>query len=146
MQINRTDIFRGGIRPHLYCLPIAKRETHRQAVRAAATSGASCFFLGTDSAPHVIGAKESACGCAGIFNAPVAMALYADMFDEDNALQHLEAFASRNGPAFYGLPVNNDLITLERKTSPVPSPVTCANGDLILSYPSEGEMHWVIKR
>ena len=114
LMINRSDIFRGGIRPHLYCLPIAKREEHRLALRRAAVSGDGRFFLGTDSAPHPIGDKESACGCAGVFNAPVTMACLAQVFEEEWALDRLEWFASRNGPAFYGLPVNGDTITLER--------------------------------
>ncbi|MBA3520056.1 MAG: dihydroorotase [Rhizobiales bacterium] len=114
LMINRTDIFRGGIRPHLYCLPIAKREEHRLALRRAATSGDARFFLGTDSAPHAVSTKEAECGCAGIFNAPVAIACLAQVFEEENALDRLEAFASRGGPAFYRLPSNGDTITLQR--------------------------------
>lgn len=113
LMINRSDIFRGGIRPHLYCLPIAKREEHRLALRRAATSGDARFFLGTDSAPHPIAAKEAECGCAGVFNAPVAVACLAQIFDEENALGMLERFASLNGPVFYRLPPNEDSITLE---------------------------------
>jgi len=105
LRYNRNAIFDGGIRPHFYCLPIAKREKHRLALRKAATSGASKFFLGTDTAPHPVGAKESACGCAGVFNAPYAMESYALTFEEEGALDKLEAFASENGPKFYGLPV-----------------------------------------
>ena len=116
LMINRTDIFRGGIRPHLYCLPIAKREEHRLALRRAATSGDRRFFLGTDSAPHAVHTKEAACGCAGIFNAPVAMACLAQVFEEENALERLEAFVSRHGPAFYRLPLNEDTITLQRRS------------------------------
>lgn len=116
LMINRTDIFRGGIRPHLYCLPIAKREEHRLALRRAATSGATCFFLGTDSAPHPVHDKESDCGCAGVFCAPVAMACVAQVFDEENALDRLEGFVSLHGPAFYRLPVNEDTVTLERRS------------------------------
>jgi dihydroorotase len=116
LMINRSDIFKGGIRPHLYCLPIAKREEHRLALRRAAVSGAPCYFLGTDSAPHPVHDKESECGCAGVFNAPVAMECLAQVFDEENALDRLEAFASRNGPAFYRLPVNGDTIRLIRKS------------------------------
>ncbi|MGN6155003.1 MAG: dihydroorotase, partial [Sphingomicrobium sp.] len=103
LMLNRNAMFERGIRPHAYCLPVAKREKHRQAVRKAATSGSPKFFLGTDSAPHVRHAKESACGCAGIFNAPVALEAYATVFEEEGALDKLEAFASVNGPAFYGL-------------------------------------------
>ena len=112
--INRSDIFRGGIRPHLYCLPIAKREKHRLALRRAATSGETCYFLGTDSAPHPVHAKESECGCAGVFSAPVAMACLAQVFEEENALDRLEGFASLHGPAFYRLPVNEGKLTLVR--------------------------------
>ncbi|ORE93772.1 dihydroorotase [Aurantimonas sp. 22II-16-19i] len=112
--INRTDLFKGGIRPHLYCLPIAKRENHRQALRRAATSGSKKFFLGTDSAPHLVSLKECACGCAGIFNAPVAIPYVAQVFDEEGALDRLEGFVSRNGPAFYRLPVNENRIRLRR--------------------------------
>ncbi len=115
LLIDRNDMFRGGIRPHYYCLPVAKRQGHRLALLEAATSGEACFFLGTDSAPHAVAAKESACGCAGIFTAPVAMELYAQAFDRAGALDRLEAFASRNGPAFYGLPVNDDSVTLVRR-------------------------------
>src|SRR3546814_5733564 len=96
----------GGIRPHADCLPVAKRERHRLAVRAAATSGSPKFFLGTDSAPHAVGAKEAACGCAGIFNAPFALESYLAAFDEDGALDRFEGFASEHGPRFYGLPLN----------------------------------------
>lgn len=120
LMINRTDMFRGGIRPHLYCLPIAKREQHRLALRAAATSGEGPFFLGTDTAPHTVAAKESACGCAGIFSAPMALELYAQVFEEEGALDKLEAFASLNGPAFYGLPVNNARVALERIGRTIP--------------------------
>lgn len=123
LMINRTDMFRGGIRPHLYCLPIAKREVHRLALRKAATSGAGPFFLGTDTAPHEIAAKESACGCAGIFSAPHALELYAQVFEEEGALDAFEAFASRNGPAFYGMPVNSDRIALERVDDVIPETV-----------------------
>ena len=107
-------MFAGGIRPHAYCLPVAKREVHRLALRKAATSGSAKYFLGTDSAPHDKAAKESACGCAGIFNAPFAMESYAAVFDEEGALDRLEAFASENGPRFYRLPLNEDRVTLER--------------------------------
>ncbi|HLI20937.1 MAG TPA: dihydroorotase, partial [Stellaceae bacterium] len=110
LVINRNALFAGGLRPHMYCLPIAKRETHRRALRLAATSGDPKFFLGTDSAPHPIHDKEKDCGCAGIFSAPAALEIYASVFDEENALGQLEAFASLNGPAFYGLPANEDRI------------------------------------
>ena len=114
LMINRNAILAGGIRPHMYCLPVAKREKHRLALRAAATGGNPSFFLGTDSAPHPVGLKETDCGCAGIFNAPAAIELYAQVFDEEGALDRLEAFASSNGPAFYGLAPNEGAITLAR--------------------------------
>ena len=117
LHINRSAMFAGGLRPHAYCLPVAKREEHRLAVRRAAVSGSPKFFLGTDSAPHPRGAKESACGCAGIFNAPFALESYATVFDEENALDRLEGFASLHGAAFYGLPPNEERVMLER--SPV---------------------------
>ncbi|PKR55230.1 dihydroorotase [Thalassospira marina] len=116
--INRNAILVGGIHPHMYCLPVAKREKHRLALRAAATSGDARFFLGTDSAPHTDDRKESACGCAGIFTANNTVQLLAHVFEEENALDKLEAFASLNGPAFYGLPVNEAKITLEKRDVP----------------------------
>ena len=118
--INRNAIFDGGIRPHAYCLPVAKRETHRLAVRKAAVSGSAKFFLGTDSAPHVVEAKESSCGCAGIFNAPFALESYLRVFDEEGALDRFEAFVSENGARFYGLPLNEGTVTLERTEARVP--------------------------
>jgi dihydroorotase len=121
--INRNAIFDGGLRPHAYCLPVAKREQHRLAVRKAATSGSPKFFLGTDSAPHTREAKESACGCAGIFNAPFALESYAQVFEEEGALERFEAFASVNGANFYGRPVNDETITLERADLDVPDEI-----------------------
>ena len=118
--INRNALFAGGLRPHAYCLPVAKREEHRLAVRRAATSGSPKFFLGTDSAPHAAEAKESACGCAGIFNAPYALESYAAVFEEEGALDRFEAFASENGPLFYGLPLNEVRVVLERRATTVP--------------------------
>jgi len=120
LEFNRSAMFKDGMRPHLYCLPVAKRELHRLALRKAATSGSSKFFLGTDSAPHTVGNKESSCGCAGIFNAPFAMESYAKTFEEEGALDKLEAFASEYGPQFYGLPLNEDRIILERKPTEAP--------------------------
>lgn len=117
--INRNHILAGGLRPHYYCLPVAKRELHRQALRQAATSGNPRFFLGTDSAPHADPAKESACGCAGVFSASVTMPCLAHVFEEEGALDRLEGFVSRHGPAFYGLPANEDTITLVRSETPV---------------------------
>ncbi len=121
MIINRNHILAGGIKPHYYCLPVAKREEHRLALRAAATSGDKRFFLGTDSAPHTDGAKLAPCGCAGCFTATNTMSILAQVFEEENALDKLEGFASLNGPAFYGLPVNEDTITLT-KGDPVTYP------------------------
>ncbi len=121
--ISRNALFAGGLRPHAYCLPVAKREKHRLAVRKAATSGSPKFFLGTDSAPHLRGAKESACGCAGIFNAPFALESYAAVFDEENALDRLDGFASEHGPRFYGVPLNEGTVTLQRGENPVPQEI-----------------------
>jgi len=118
--INRNALFAGGLRPHAYCLPVAKREKHRLAIRKAATSGSPKFFLGTDSAPHAREAKESSCGCAGIFNAPFALESYATVFEEEGKLDKFEAFASEHGPRFYGLPLNEGTVTLERADSVVP--------------------------
>lgn len=120
LHINRNAMFVGGIRPHAYCLPVAKREMHRLALRKAATSGSPKYFLGTDSAPHAKSAKESACGCAGIFNAPYALESYIAVFDEENALDKFEGFASVHGPRFYGLTLNESMVTLERALTPVP--------------------------
>ena len=127
LMINRNALFDGGLRPHAYCLPVVKREEHRLAVRAAAVSGSPKFFLGTDSAPHVAAAKQSACGCAGIFNAPFAIEAYAQVFDEENALDRLEGFASEHGPRFYGLPLNDGTLTLERGGAEVPAAI----GDVV---------------
>ena len=127
LQINRNDILVGGIRPHLYCLPVAKREQHRLALRGAATSGSAKYFLGTDSAPHHRHTKETACGCAGIFNAPFALESYVQVFEDEGALDHFEAFASLNGPAFYGLAPNEERITLEK--APVEVPVEVDGGE-----------------
>jgi dihydroorotase len=121
--INRNAIFAGGLRPHAYCLPVAKREKHRLAVRHAATSGSPKFFLGTDSAPHARHAKESACGCAGIFNAPYALESYATVFEDEGALEHFQAFASLNGASFYGLPLNETTVTLEQADAQVPDEI-----------------------
>jgi dihydroorotase len=129
LSYNRNAIFKGGIRPHFYCLPIAKREEHRLALRRAATSGNPAFFLGTDTAPHTTDTKECACGCAGIFNAPVAMQVYAQVFMEENALDRLEAFASLNGPRFYGLPVNEERITLLAKPMEAPAEIEVPGGN-----------------
>jgi dihydroorotase len=118
---NRNAMFQGGMRPHYYCLPVLKRESHRHALIEAATQGNTRFFLGTDSAPHVKSTKESACGCAGIYTAHAALALYAEAFDQAGALNKLEAFASFNGPDFYGLPRNSEHMTLLREITEVSS-------------------------
>jgi len=131
LVINRNALFAGGLRPHAYCLPVAKREEHRLAVRRAATSGSPKFFLGTDSAPHAVERKESACGCAGIFNAPFALEVYATVFEEEGALERLETFASENGPNFYGLPLNEGKITLEKRPVEVPATLPAAGSALI---------------
>jgi dihydroorotase len=131
LVINRNALFDGGLRPHAYCLPVAKRERHRLAVRRAATSGSPKFFLGTDSAPHAISAKESACGCAGIFNAPFALETYAMVFEEEGALDRLEAFASENGPLFYGLPLNEGQMVLERAKTIVPERLPAAGTSIV---------------
>jgi dihydroorotase len=142
LLINRTHMFQGGIRPHLYCLPIAKRERHRLALLRAATSGEGCFFLGTDSAPHPVAAKESACGCAGIFTAAGAIELYAQAFDEAGALDRLEAFASLNGPRFYGLPPNRDTIELVREPVPVPDLVEVPGDGSVLPFRAGERLPW----
>ena len=137
LHISRNAMLVGGIRPHLYCLPIVKREEHRLALRKAATSGSPKFFLGTDTAPHAIETKETSCGCAGIFNAPFAIESYAQVFDEEGALDRLEAFASLNGPAFYRLPVNDGTITLERSPAQVPETISAAGSALVPFHAGE---------
>lgn len=119
--LNRNALFLGGLRPHAFCLPILKREEHRKAVLDAVTSGSRAFFLGTDSAPHPKSAKESACGCAGIFSAPAALGLYVTAFERAGRLEAFEAFASENGPDFYGLPRNTDKVELVRQPWSVPT-------------------------
>ena len=141
LHINRNAMFAGGMRPHAYCLPVAKREVHRLALRKAATSGSAKFFLGTDSAPHAVAAKEAACGCAGIFNAPYALESYVTVFDEEGALDQFEAFASLNGPAFYGLPVNSGTITLERRVVSVPDHMD-AGGTAIVPFHAGEQLGW----
>lgn len=142
LMINRSSIFAGGIRPHLYCLPIAKRECHRLALRAAATSGEPWFFLGTDSAPHPTTAKESGCGCAGIFTAAAAIELYAQVFDEEGALDRLEAFASLNGPRFHGLEPNADTITLVRDGWTVPDLIDAGGSNAVLPFRAGERLDW----
>jgi dihydroorotase len=131
LMINRNAMFERGLRPHAYCLPVAKREKHRLAVRRAATSGSPKFFLGTDSAPHARHAKESGCGCAGIFNAPYALEAYATVFEEEGAIDRLEAFAAEHGANFYGLPLNEGTVTLERSASDVPDSLGMGDIELV---------------
>ncbi len=137
LAINRNAMFEGGIRPHFYCLPIVKRQTHQLALRRAATSGSAKFFLGTDSAPHAVGDKETACGCAGVFNAPFALESYAKAFEEEGALNRLEAFASENGPRFYGLPFNEGQVVLERREKLVPDKLKLDGADLVPFHAGE---------
>jgi dihydroorotase len=140
---NRNALFQGGIRPHYYCLPVLKREVHRQALLAAASSGDPSFFLGTDSAPHPKGLKEHSCGCAGCYTALHAMELYAQAFDEVDALDKLEAFASFHGPAFYGLPRNQDTLHLARTSWTLPEDLPL--GDVRVVPLNAGEvLHWKI--
>jgi dihydroorotase len=131
LHLNRNALFEGGLRPHAYCLPVVKREKHRLAVRAAAVSGSPKFFLGTDSAPHLKEAKESGCGCAGIWNAPHALESYLTVFDEEGALDRFEGFASEHGPRFYGLPLNEGDVTLERAEAEVPEKIAAAGSSLV---------------
>ncbi|MFL9927010.1 dihydroorotase [Herbaspirillum lusitanum] len=141
LLFNRNEIFKGGIRPHYYCLPVLKRETHRQALVAAAISGSDRFFLGTDSAPHAKGLKEHACGCAGCYTALHALELYAQAFDQAGALDKFEAFASFNGPAFYDLPRNAGTVTLRRESWTIPSELPM--GDTTVVPLSAGEqINW----
>ncbi len=141
LLINRNALFAGGLRPHAYCLPVAKRERHRKALVAAATSGEPSFFLGTDSAPHGVAAKESACGCAGIFTAPAAIELYAEVFERAKALHHIEAFASLNGPRFYGLAPNDDTITLVRQPWTMPALIAG-----VVPFRAGEEIAWTLTR
>ena len=134
LMINRNALFQGGMRPHMYCLPIAKRESHRLALRRAATSGSQKFFLGTDSAPHSQGAKEADCGCAGVFSAPTALELYAQVFAEEKSLGNLEKFASLNGPTFYGLPINEGKITLVRENTETPKDIRTSDGTKVIPF------------
>jgi len=141
LHINRNAMFQGGIRPHFYCLPVAKRERHRLALRKAATSASPKFFLGTDSAPHAVAAKETACGCAGIFNAPFALESYATVFEEEGALDRLEGFASLHGPAFYGLTPNARQVRLIRQEVEVPA--HCQIGpNHVVPFHAGNRLHW----
>ncbi len=143
---NRNALFKGGIRPHYYCLPVLKRENHRQALIDIITSGSSKFFLGTDSAPHSQTAKENSCGCAGIFSAPLAIELYARIFDENNALDKLEAFASFNGADFYGLQRNTATISLEKKDWVVPDDYPFGDEKIIPLHAGQTESWQVVEQ
>ena len=134
----------GGIRPHFFCLPILKRNIHQQALIEAATSGNAKFFLGTDSAPHAKHAKESSCGCAGSYTAHAAIELYAEVFEQENALDKLEAFASLNGPTFYQLPVNEDKITLVKNEWAVPATLSFGN-DVVVPIRADETIAWTVK-
>ncbi len=142
LLLNRNAIFAGGIRPHHYCLPVLKRESHREALVAAVTSGNPRFFLGTDSAPHALSAKENACGCAGCYTAHAGIELYAEVFDAAGALDKLEAFASLNGPAFYGLPPNPDTITLVREAWTVPVNYPYLGSDPLVPLRAGEQVGW----
>lgn len=131
LELSRNAMFAGGLRPHVYCLPILKRERHRLSLRRAATSGNPKFFLGTDSAPHTASAKQSACGCAGVFNAPHALESYATIFDQEGALDRLAGFASEFGPRFYGLPLNPGHVCLQRRPQMVPERLAAGNEWLV---------------
>lgn len=141
LVINRNAMFAGGIRPHAYCLPVAKREVHRKAIRRAATSGSPKFFLGTDSAPHPVERKESGCGCAGIFNAPYALESYAQVFEEEGALDRFEGFASEHGARFYRLPLNSGSLALERAPVTVPERLH-ADGTSIVPFHAGESLRW----
>ena len=142
LLLNRNAIFAGGIRPHHYCLPVLKRESHRRALVAAATSGQAKFFLGTDSAPHARGAKESACGCAGCYTAHAGIELYAEVFEAAGALGQLEAFASLNGPVFYRLPPNRSTITLVRQRWAVPEAYDFLPDDPVVPFRAGEAVRW----
>ncbi|BBM67119.1 dihydroorotase [Vibrio alfacsensis] len=144
LLFNRNHMLVGGIKPHFYCLPILKRNTHQQALIEAATSGSKKFFLGTDSAPHAKGAKESACGCAGSYTAHAALELYAEVFDKEGKLENLEAFASLNGPDFYGMPRNTDTVTLEKSAWAVPETMPFGN-DIVVPIRANENIEWEVK-
>ncbi|WP_145493904.1 dihydroorotase [Yersinia aleksiciae] len=144
LMFNRNHMLVGGIRPHLFCLPILKRSTHQEALRQAVANGSDRFFLGTDSAPHAKHRKESSCGCAGVFNAPSALPAYATVFEEMNALQHLEAFCSLNGPRFYGLPVNDDFVELVRTPCLQPEEISLGN-ESIVPYLAGQSINWSVR-
>jgi dihydroorotase len=141
LLLNRNDMFKGGIRPHHYCLPILKREEHRKALLGAATSGSAKFFLGTDSAPHAKSAKEAVCGCAGMYTAHAAIELYAEVFETENALDKLEGFASFYGADFYGLPRNTEQISLVKSSWDVPESLPF-DGDVLVPLRAGQAVTW----
>ncbi|WP_108124922.1 dihydroorotase [Saccharospirillum mangrovi] len=145
LMLNRNDLLVGGIRPHNYCLPVLKRRTHQEALRAAVASGSPKFFLGTDSAPHERHKKESSCGCAGCYSAWSALELYAQVFDELGALDKLEAFASEHGPNFYGLPLNQGTVTLVREPWQLPEVIDLPDGDSIVPFQAGQTINWRVK-
>lgn len=145
LLLNRNALFQGGIRPHHYCLPILKRERHRQALVQSITSGGHRFFLGTDSAPHERHTKETRCGCAGVFNAPVALAVYASIFEQANALDKLEAFTSLNGPQFYGLPPNKEKVTLVKQIQVVPEAIVIPGVGSVVPFLAGETLSWSVK-
>lgn len=142
LMLDRNDLFDGGLRPHHYCLPVVKRREHKEALRKAACSGHPRLLLGTDSAPHPVRAKESACGCAGLYTAPTALELYAQVFDEEGALDQLEAFASRNGQRFYRLPVSEVQVELRREETPDPGRLQVEGGDEVLAFHPKAGLRW----
>ncbi|WP_144391439.1 dihydroorotase [Pleionea sediminis] len=142
LLMNRNDLLVGGIRPHNYCLPILKRNTHQIALQKAVASGSKKFFLGTDSAPHAKHKKETACGCAGCYSAWSAIELYAQVFDDLGCLENLEGFASHYGPDFYGLPRNEKTITLRKKSWQVPESIELPDGSPIVPFYAGQEVHW----
>ena len=144
LLLNRNDLLVGGVRPHHFCLPVLKRETHRQALVAAVTGEKAHKFFGTDSAPHAKSAKENACGCAGMFSAMTAIELYAEVFEKAGALDKLEAFASKNGARFYGIPENTDTITLVKQSQTVPASVPYGDGELV-PMRAGGEIGWTVQ-
>jgi dihydroorotase len=143
LVINRTSLFQGGLRPHLYCLPVAKREHHRLALRRAATSGDGCFFIGTDTAPHPARTKEASCGCAGVFGGATALQTYTQVFDEEGALDRLEAFASLNGARFYGVAPNAGTIELHRRAGAVPAAVAVEDDEVVV-FRGDETLPWSI--
>ncbi len=143
LVINRTSLFQGGLRPHLYCLPVAKREHHRLALRRAAASGDACFFIGTDTAPHSARTKQAACGCAGVFTGATALQTYTQVFDEEGALDRLEAFASLNGARFYRLPPNAGTIDLHRRAAALPAAVAVEEDEVVI-FRGDESLPWSI--